>query len=109
MDPVTPTTPPANPEVPDPKRNSLDSNTIIVIFLLLFFYPVGVILMWLLMKHWQTWVKVLITLLFILPIVIGVLLALFLTALDPKSALEESRQAQTEMSETTSAPIDTTN
>lgn len=59
-------------------------HTAIVALLLVFFYPIGAILMWMWMKKWKTWVKVLITLpgvlsilLFLIPIVIYIISALF--------------------------------
>jgi len=45
-----------------------DTKTIIVVLLLIFVYPLGVIFMWVWMKSWPTWVKVLFTLPFILAI-----------------------------------------
>lgn len=41
---------------------STDTKTIIVVLLLIFVYPIGVIFMWIWMKWWPTWVKILLTL-----------------------------------------------
>lgn len=60
--PVTP--PPANS---NQQGMSHDTKTLIVILLLVFAYPVGLILMWVWMKTWKTIIKVLIT---VLPIVL---------------------------------------
>lgn len=48
-----------------------DTRFIIVILLLIFFYPIGLILMWMWMR-WQNWVKVLLS----LPVIITVLVIL---------------------------------
>ncbi len=48
---------------------SYETSTIIVVLLLLFLYPVGIILMWAWMHSWPTWLKFLIT----LPLFLGVL------------------------------------
>ncbi|QQG40966.1 MAG: hypothetical protein HYV37_01435 [Candidatus Levyibacteriota bacterium] len=64
---------------------SEDTKTIITVLLLIFVFPVGVILMWVWMK-WPTWVKILITLVMILPllVVIGAVSALgLLVAVNP--------------------------
>lgn len=53
---------------------SYETKTIIVILSLFFFWPAGIILMWLWMHTWPAWVKILVT----LPIVLG---ALFMIAL----------------------------
>lgn len=59
-----------------PKEMSTDTKTIITILLLIFVYPVGLILMWA-WTGWKTWVKILISLPVILvaciPLSIGLL------------------------------------
>ena len=55
---------------------SYETKTIIVVLLFLFFYPAGVILMWIWMK-WPTWVKILLT---ILPFLFAFLILLFVFA-----------------------------
>ena len=46
-----------------------DNRSLITILLLLFVYPVGILVMWV-WAHWKTWIKIVVT----LPIVIGVIL-----------------------------------
>ena len=53
---------------------SQDTKIIIVILLLIFFYPLGLIFMWLWMKEWPTWAKLLIS----LPVALGILAMLLL-------------------------------
>lgn len=62
--PVTP--PPPAGQTPS-QGMSHDTKTLIVILLLVFAYPIGLILMWVWMKTWKTIIKVLIT---VLPIVL---------------------------------------
>lgn len=47
---------------------SYETRTLITIILLLFIYPVGLILMWWWMKNWPLWLKIIIT----IPLVLGV-------------------------------------
>lgn len=78
-----------NPEMPQPQteqvsipvastqvNSSVDNNTIIVIVLLIIFYPVGLILMWTMMKHWPLWIKLVasIPILFTVLILVAVVL-----------------------------------
>jgi hypothetical protein len=56
---------------------SQDTKTIIVILLLIFAYPLGLLLMWFWMKEWPVWVKILIS----LPVALGVLMFLAIAAL----------------------------
>ena len=87
--------PPQPPSPPTPQQPSaLDSHTIVVILLLIFLYPVDIIVMWMWMKHWPTWLKWLLTLLLLLPIVLGVLFAVTLIAIDPAAQLEKARETQ---------------
>lgn len=48
---------------------SYETRVIVVILLLLFVYPVGLICMWAWMRNWPLWLKLLIT----LPLLLGVL------------------------------------
>jgi len=50
------------------KEISFETRMIVVIVLLLFVYPVGLILMWFWMKEWPTWLKIIIS----LPVVIAI-------------------------------------
>lgn len=55
---------------------SLDEHTILIIFLLVFFYPLGFILMWLQMKHWSRRLKLILSTpvaLFVMGLILGVL------------------------------------
>lgn len=52
---------------------SYETKLIIVILLLLFVYPIGVIFMWLWMREWPAWLKVIIS----LPIILGILAIIF--------------------------------
>lgn len=61
-------------------RASLDSKSITVILLLVFFYPLGVILMWAWMKTWPRWMKLLLSSIFILGI-FAIALAFYMTFL----------------------------
>jgi len=63
-----PVTPPPPPAQSAPEGMSEDTKTIVTVLLLIFAYPIGLILMWVWTK-WKTWIKILITLL-ILPFII---------------------------------------
>jgi len=52
-----------------PSEISYETKLTIVILLLLFVYPLGLIFMWVWMKNWPLWLKILIS----LPIVLGIL------------------------------------
>lgn len=68
---------------------SEDTKTIITVLLLIFVFPVGVIMMWVWMK-WPTWVKILITLPMIglLLLIIGAFAAGFLSTFNPSGAIK---------------------
>lgn len=77
--PVAPTTtPPQAASVTSPP----DTHMILVILLLVFVYPIGLIAMWALMKQWPAWLKWLISSPVILAI-LGVVLAIALVAVNP--------------------------
>lgn len=65
-----------------PQPMSTDTKTIIVVLLLLFAYPVGIVFMWLWMKHWPSWLRILLTSLLVLPVlaVLAVLSLIFIFA-----------------------------
>lgn len=72
---------------------SEDAKTIITILLLIFVFPIGIIMMWIWMK-WPVWVKILVTLVVALPflIVIGAVSALgLLVAFNPAEKVKEAR------------------
>jgi uncharacterized membrane protein (DUF485 family) len=48
---------------------SNDTKIIVVVLLLLFLYPIGIIFMWVWMKSWPVWAKILISIPFIFGIV----------------------------------------
>ena len=50
-----------------------DTKTIIVVLLLIFVYPLGAIFMWVWMKWWPMWVRILLT----LPFILGILMMIF--------------------------------
>lgn len=50
-----------------------DTKTIIVVLLLIFVYPLGAIFMWVWMKWWPMWVRILLT----LPFILGVFMMIF--------------------------------
>jgi hypothetical protein len=76
------------PEPTQPSNNNMDTPSIIAILLLLFFYPVGIIIMWFATK-WPKWVKFIITLPIILAF-IGIALAIFLIAKDPLNRFQKT-------------------
>lgn len=69
---------------------SVDSTpTIVTVLLLIFMFPVGVIVMWVWPK-WKKWVKILITLLALIPVFV-IFLGAMLLAVNPIEALQKSR------------------
>lgn len=77
--PATPPTPNNNGSTTPPpnnneKKSGMNSKSIIAIVLLLFLYPIGLIVMWF-MTSWPKWVKILLTLPIFLGIAVGVLAA----------------------------------
>lgn len=52
---------------------SADTKTIIVVLLLIFIYPLGALFMWIWMKWWPMWVRILLT----LPFILGILCLFF--------------------------------
>lgn len=71
---------------------SEDTKTIVTVLLLVFFYPVGVIVMWF-WTHWPTWAKIIISSIIILPI-LGILAAIILVAVNPARQLEQANNTQ---------------
>ena len=71
---------------------SEDTKTILVVLGLVFFYPVGLILMFMWMKDWPRWVKVLLA----LPVIVmlfAIVSAILLVAINPRDMQEKARQA----------------
>lgn len=75
------------------KANSDKSFTIITILLLLFFTPIGIILMWL-KTGWSKWLKIVITIGFGLYIIFILLIVISLLTLNPQKALEKAKQVE---------------
>lgn len=80
----------ANKAVSAPQNSgeSQDTRTVITILLLIFVYPVGVILMWF-WSRWKTWVKILITVPLIL-IPVAIFLIAFLAAVNPAAQIKKA-------------------
>lgn len=72
----------------DSQGLSHDTKTLITVILLIFVYPIGVILMWLWMP-WKTWIKILVSLPVVI-IIIAILSSVFLVALNPRGQLDEA-------------------
>lgn len=71
-----------------------DTKTIIVVLLLIFIYPLGAIFMWIWMKWWPIWVRILLT----IPFILGVLCMIFGLAMAGfivKSAVREQERMNT--------------
>jgi hypothetical protein len=99
MDPNTATsqhpasdTPPAQPNPTSQPANTPpdQTKTIVTILCLLFVTPVGIVLMWLWMKNWPKWLKIIITLLPILFILFMIILMIVIFASVPKDAWKTS-------------------
>lgn len=67
---------------------SNDTKSIVTVLLLIFVYPIGVLVMWLWTK-WRWWVKLLVSIPFIF-IVMGVMSAVALVALNPRAQIEKA-------------------
>lgn len=95
---------PTAPQIPvAPQANSsLDTKSIVTILLLLFFFPLGVILMWFLTK-WPVWLKLIITIPVTLAI-IGILAVAILAAVNPKAQIQKANEAACRQQCSISAP-----
>lgn len=69
------------------------SHTTIAIILLLLFYPAGIVYMWFATK-WPKWLKILLTVFFILSIIITVFLIAALILINPAQQFSNARDAQ---------------
>ena len=79
-----------------PSTTPIEDNTavnIITIFLLIFLYPVGLIVMWLATK-WKLWVKLLVSSVLLLMIFLGILAAVVLIAINPSGQFKKARDTQ---------------
>lgn len=113
---IPPQAPPSAPTQPQsaPSANSQashgmshDTKTLIVILLLIFTYWIGLIFMWLWMKTWPKWLKIILT----LPVFISIALAgyfVYFILQNPSQLFEESeRMVNEELAETpTPSPFD---
>lgn len=86
------TPPPANP-VPA-QTLAHDNHLPVVILLLVFVYPIGIIFMWKWMKSWPKWLKWLLTLFLFLPIVLIVVSLIILITLNPSQQLAKAQNVQ---------------
>lgn len=68
---------------------STDTKTIITILLLIFIYPVGLILMWF-WTSWKRWVKILVSLPVILLIFLPFLVGILLAAINPPAQIKKA-------------------
>jgi len=53
---------------------SYDAKTIIIILCLIFIYPIGIIFMWIWMKTWPLWLKLIIS----VPLILGIICIIFI-------------------------------
>jgi hypothetical protein len=75
--------------------SQLDSNTILVILLLIFAFPIGIVLMWILMKHWPKWMRWVITApMIIIPIIYILLFSVVLFAIRPSEQIQKAEETQ---------------
>jgi hypothetical protein len=91
--PPTLTVTPSAPEVTPHQQTAMsnDTKTIITILLLLFIYPIGLIMAWFWTK-WHLWVKIAVT----LPVVLLIsLFALTIVAINPSKGLREAECTKT--------------
>lgn len=58
------------PQVTSSMGQAYDTQMIVTILLLLFVYPIGLIFMWAWMRNWPMWLKVVISLPFVLAIIV---------------------------------------
>lgn len=87
-----------NNSTPSTEDQNHQTHFWIVILFFIVFWPLGVVFMWMWMKTWPKWAKWTITTICTLPFVLVIILTiLFLTVLDPKTALEQSLNADTSL------------
>lgn len=79
---------------------SEDTKIIIVILLLLFLYPAGIVMMWVWMKNWPKWLKILLTVpMLIVPFllvlfIVGIILMVIIAGVNPSKQMELAKQAE---------------
>lgn len=82
-----------------------DSNTILVILLLVFCWPIGIILMWVLMKYWPKWLKVILTLPIVLMLVwFGFVAAIFFHIITSQVKMDNHKELQYRNEQTFTSP-----
>lgn len=80
---------PVQPQTTTPEVHDTGTKTIVTVLVLLFAYPIGIILMWFWVK-WPKLVKILITLPIILAFV-GIIAAILLASIDPNKQLGKAQ------------------
>ncbi len=85
-------TPPITPVNPVSNGTSNDTRTIVTALLLLFLYPIGLIVMWSWTK-WPLWLKILLSLPILL-FVVAILFGLVLIAINPSSQFATANNTQ---------------
>lgn len=73
---------------------TIDKQMTIVILLLVFIYPIGIILMWIFMKKWQRWLKTILSIPLALAIVAVILAFIILFFINPSKQLEIEKAKQ---------------
>lgn len=99
VSPSLPTT--IHPPLPSSSTNSplvssdetINTQMAVIILLLVFIYPIGIILVWILMKKWQTWLKVILSMPIALAL-IAICLAFLMIFVNPSKNLEKAKQYQ---------------
>jgi len=89
------TTPPITAASSGNTKNGKDTKSLLVILFLLFFYPVGLLLMYVLTK-WKWWVKLIWTLPFVLVILSIIILATISLTANSQGAVDKSAKSNTE-------------
>jgi high-affinity Fe2+/Pb2+ permease len=90
-------TPPIQTPPPIPSStpsNHTDTHTIITVILLIFAYPIGIIVMWFITK-WPLWVKLLLTsFLLVFIAILGLLASVLVAVINPQEQLQRAQEAE---------------
>jgi hypothetical protein len=73
---------------------SYDTKLIIVLLLLLFVYPLGLVFMWAWMKNWPVWLKLLIMLPLLLGLLIGIFFVIMIQTVVHEAQIERMQELQ---------------
>lgn len=73
---------------------SYDTKLIIVLLLLVFVYPLGIIFMWVWMKNWPVWLKILIMLPLLLGLFMAMIFVIMIRALIHEARIERMQELQ---------------